>query len=78
MNPATGKQALDGSPAAHWTVHVRSGAHQVTTTTTTSDSAGRFTVPLPAGTYELDCLDSAPIPVLRGQTTTHDCAVAVP
>ena len=28
--------------------------------------------------FELDCLDSMPLPVLAGRTTTHDCAVAVP
>ena len=76
MDAATGNQALNGSPGPHWTVHVRSGSEVVATAA--SDSAGRFTVQLPAGTYELDCLDSVPVPVLAGRTTTHDCAVAVP
>ena len=76
MDAATGRQALNGSPGLHWTVHIRSGSQVVATAT--SDSAGRFTVQLPAGTYELDCLDPMPVAVLAGRTTTHDCAVAVP
>lgn len=76
MDAATGKQALNGSPGPNWTVHIRSGSQVVATAT--SDSTGRFTVQLPAGTYQLDCLDSVPIPVLAGRRTTHDCAVAVP
>jgi hypothetical protein len=76
MDPATGKQALDGSPAASWTVHIRSEAQEVATAT--SDPAGRFTVQLPAGTYELDCLDPTPVVITASHTTTHDCAVAVP
>jgi hypothetical protein len=76
MDAATGKQALNGSPGPHWTVHVRSGSREVATAT--SDSAGRFTVQLPAGTYELDCLDPMPVLITAGRTTRHDCAVAVP
>lgn len=76
MDATTGKQALNGSPGPHWTVHVRSGSEVVATAT--SDSSGRFTVQLPAGNYELDCLDPMPVPVLAGRTTAHDCAVAVP
>lgn len=76
MDATTGKQALNGSPGPHWTVHVRSGSQEVATAT--SDSSGRFTVQLPAGSYELDCLDPMPVPILAGRTTTHDCAVAVP
>jgi hypothetical protein len=76
MNPATGKQALNGSPGTSWTVHVRSGSQEVATTT--SDSTGRFTVQLPAGTYQLDCIDPTPVVINAGRTATHDCAVAVP
>jgi hypothetical protein len=76
IDATTGNQALNGTPGPHWTVHIRSGSQEVATAT--SDSAGRFTVQLPAGSYELDCLDSVPVPVLAGRTTTHDCAVAVP
>ena len=76
MDAATGKQALNGSPGPNWTVHVRSGSREVATAT--SDPAGRFTVQLPAGTYELDCLDPMPVLITAGRTTRHDCAVAVP
>ena len=75
MDAATGKQALNGSLGPHWTVHIRSGPQVLATTT--SDSAGRFTVQLSAGTYELDCLDPMPVLITAGRTTTHDCAVAV-
>jgi hypothetical protein len=76
MDPTTGKQALNGSPGPSWTVHIRSGAQEVATAT--SDPAGRFTVHLPSGTYELDCLDPMPVLITAGRTTRHDCAVAVP
>ncbi len=42
MDATTGKQALNGSPGPHWTVHIRSGSEVAATAT--SDSAGRFTV----------------------------------
>ena len=76
MDATTGKQALNGSLGPNWTVHIRSGFQEVATAT--SDWAVRFTAQLPAGTYELDCLDPMPVLITAGHTTTHDCAVAVP
>lgn len=76
LDPSTGRQALNGRPASRWRVTVRSGTRVVAQVT--SDPTGRFTVRLPQGSYQLDCLGPRSVVVIVGQTTTGDCAVAVP
>lgn len=77
LNPETGEQALNGSPAAAYTVTIvneRTAAKYLVM----SDAAGHFSVNLPAGTYVLDCASEEQIDVEAGVVTKAECPVPVP
>ena len=77
LNPDTGNQALDGSPATAHTVTISSeqtGARYVAM----SDVTGRFSVRLPAGVYVLDCESEPRVEVEPGAVISQDCAIPVP
>lgn len=77
LNPDTGEQALNASPAAAYAVTIvseRTPAQYLVP----SDAAGRFSVNLPAGTYVLECVPEKRIDVEVGVVTTAECSVPVP
>lgn len=77
LNPDTGKQAISGSPAASHSITVvntQTGAEYMAT----SDTAGRFSVDLPAGSYLLKCEDSRQVRVRAGGVAHSDCLLPVP
>src|SRR5437899_3241458 len=76
MNPQTGKQSLNGSPGADWTVKVLSGSHTVAAAK--SDAAGKFRFSLAPGRYTLACGPEPSVVVVAGQTASVDCDVPVP
>jgi hypothetical protein len=76
MNPQTGKQALNGSPGADWTVKVLRGAQTVAEAR--SDAAGSFRFSLAPGRYTLACGQEPSVTVVAGQTLSVDCDVPVP
>jgi hypothetical protein len=76
MNPQTGKQALNGSPGADWTVKVLRGAQTVAEAR--SDAAGSFRFSLAPGRYTLACGQEPSVTVVAGQTWSVDCNVPVP
>ena len=72
----TGKQALNGSPGADWTVKVLSGSQTVAEGK--SDAAGKFRFNLAPGRYALACGGEPSVVVVAGQTVSVDCDVPVP
>jgi hypothetical protein len=72
----TGKQALNGSPGADWTVKVLSGSQAVAEGK--SDAAGKFRFNLAPGRYTLACGGEPSVVVVAGQTVSVDCDVPVP
>jgi hypothetical protein len=75
MNPATGKQALNGEPSANQLVSVQSGSRVVATVT--SDSSGRFSIDLHPGTYTLGCIGPNSVTITAGRSVSLDCMMAV-
>ena len=77
LNPDTGQQALSGSPAASYRVTVvnqQTGAEYMAT----SDTAGRFSIDLPAGSYLLKCEDNTQVRVVASAIVRADCHLPVP
>lgn len=77
LNPGTGEQALNGSPAAAHTVTIVSERTAVKYMVM-SDAAGHFSVNLPSGTYLLDCASEPRVEVEPGAVASQDCAIPVP
>jgi hypothetical protein len=76
VDPATGKQALNGEPSPRTKVTVRKG--NATVATTTTDSLGRFSFTLAPGAYVLVCGSEVPFALATGQALNLDCPMQVP
>jgi hypothetical protein len=76
MNVTTGRQAMNGEPAANKSVTVRSGSRVAATGTT--DASGRFRIELAPGRYTLSCSGATAFTVVAGATVEQDCNLAIP